>query len=288
MRVNYNNFLPISRNLATGLLSLMLCTACSSEPKELPLEPASAAITGEMGEYVEVVPGMYTISSSDKYGAALETRIKVRIKKALPANKEAESLSLDILNGNTMPVAGLKKFEVDGFKAYNELESLNSLLRTGTGEIILPFYMGGNKDDAAESVEAHQVEAKKFAVAGMLRDKAKEEAASTSASTENSSDPEDCDKFLTDFEKYVGSYAALANKMAKNPADLSLMTEYTAMATKAQEMQQDKPDACATDAAFMKRYTCIMAKMTKAAAVQTAGMANQAASAAKLMEQMGK
>ena len=31
-----------------------------------------------------------------------------------------------------------------------------------------------------------------------------------------------------------------------------------------------------------------MAKMTKAAAAQTAGIANQASSAAKLMEQMGK
>ena len=60
------------------------------------------------------------------------------------------------------------------------------------------------------------------------------------------------------------------------------------MATKAQEMQQDKPDACEADAAFVKRYTRIMAKMTKAAAVQTAGMAQQAASTAALLEKMKK
>jgi hypothetical protein len=90
-----------------------------------------------------------------------------------------------------------------------------------------------------------------------------------------------CDKFLTDYEDYANSYAALAAKYAKNPMDMSITQEYTEMAAKAQEMQQDKPDACEADAAFMKRYTRVTAKVTKAAAAQMQG-------SAKMLEQMSK
>lgn len=90
-----------------------------------------------------------------------------------------------------------------------------------------------------------------------------------------------CDKFLTDYEDYANSYAVLAAKYAKNPMDMTIVQEYTEMATKAQEMQQDKPDACDSDGAFMKRYTRVTAKVTKAAAAQMQG-------SAKMLEQMSK
>ena len=287
MLINYDAFLLVVRNLTAGLMGLTLCAACSSAPKELRLEPGSATITGELGEYVEVVPGTYTVSESHENIMVLETHVKFRVKKALPSTKDVESISLDVLTGDAMPVPGLNKFKLEGYFS-SSLDPLRAALKTGTGEVVLPLYMNGNRDAALAAVESHQADAKKFAVTGALSDAEKLEAASTSSATESSSDPKECDKFLTDFEKYVGSYAALATKMAKNPADLSLMTEYSDMTTKAQGMQQDKPDACATNAAFMKRYARIMARMSRAAAAQTAGMTNQAASAAKLMEQMGK
>ena len=286
MLVNHIFLMPIARNLAASLLGLMLCASCSSAPKELRLDPSSTAITGDLGEYVEVVPGTYTISESHENIMVLETHVKFRVKKALPATKDVESLSLDVLTGTAMPVPGLDKFKLEGYYS-SSLDPLRAALKTGTGEVILPLYMDGNRDAALAAVEAHQTDAKKFAVTGALSNAEESEAASASAES-SSSNAQDCDKFLTDFEQYVGSYVALATKMAKNPADLSLMTEYTEMAAKAQEMQQDKPDACEADAAFMKRYTRIMAKMTKAAAVQTTGMAKQAASAAALMANMEK
>lgn len=284
----YKSLMPIARQLATGLSFLMLCASCSSAPKELRLEPNSAAITGDLGEYVEVVPGTYTFSESHENIMILETHIKFRVKKALPPTKDVESLSLDVLTNDAMPVPGLDKFKLEGYFS-SSLDPLRAALKTGTGEVILPLYMDGNRDAALTAVEEHQADAKKFAVTGALSDAEKPEAATaSSASSESSANTEDCDKFLTDFEEYVTSYAALAAKMAKNPADMSIMSEYADMATKAQEMQQNKPDACEANAAFVKRYTRIVTKMTKAAAAQTAGMASQAASAAKMMEQMGK
>ncbi|WP_216726400.1 hypothetical protein [Hymenobacter siberiensis] len=107
---------------------------------------------------------------------------------------------------------------------------------------------------------------------------APEAAAEAPASADDDSA---CDKFLTDYEDYANSYAVLAAKYTKNPMDMTIMQKYTDMATKAQQMKQDKPDACEADVAFMKRYTRITAKVTKAMAAQTAG-------SAKMMEQMSK
>ena len=101
------------------------------------------------------------------------------------------------------------------------------------------------------------------------------------AETASAGSAEDCDKFLTDYEEFATSYAALSAKFAQNPSDMSIMTEYGEMATKAQEMQTNRPDACQSNAAFLKRYTSIAAKVSKAAAAQAAG-------SAKLMEQMAK
>lgn len=274
MLVNQSIFSSIVRNLAAGFLGLMLCASCSSAPKELKLEPSSATITGELGEYVEVMPGTYTVAESNVNVMVLETHVKFRVKKVLPASKDVESLSLDVLTADAMPVSGLSKFKLEGYFS-SSLDPLRSALKTGTGEVVLPLYMDGNRDAALEAVEMHEADAKKFAVTGALSNTEQPEAASTSAKDTDSGNAQDCDKFLTDLEAVVSSYAALATKMAKNPLDVSILSEYAEMATKAQEMQQDKPDACEANAAFMNRYARIMTKMTKAAAAQTAGMAKK-------------
>ena len=92
---------------------------------------------------------------------------------------------------------------------------------------------------------------------------------------------DDCDNFLANYGAYADSYASLAAKYAKNPTDMSIMSEYTDMATQAQKMQESLPEACQADAAFLKRYTRITAKVSKAATAQAAG-------SAKLLEQMSK
>lgn len=285
MLINDNSFLSIVRSLAAGLVGLTLCAACSSAPKELRLESNSATITGELGEYVEVVPGTYTVSASHENIMVLETRVKFRVKKALPANKDVESLSMDVLTSDAMPIPGLDKFKLQGYLS-SGLDPLRAALKTGTGEVILPLYMDGNRDAALAAVETHQTDAKKFAVTGALNEKEKSEAAGSSSTAQHNSNPKDCNQFLTNLETVVASYSSLATKMSKNPLDLTMMSEFTDIATKAQEMQQDKPDACEADAAFIKRYTQIMTNMTKAAAIQTAGMAKQTASAVELISKM--
>ena len=49
--------------------------------------------------------------------------------------------------------------------------------------------------------------------------------------TEHSAD--NCEDFLNKYEDYADSYATLAAKYARNPSDVSIVSEYTNMATKA-------------------------------------------------------
>ena len=273
MLVNHIFLMPIARNLAASLLGLMLCASCSSAPKELRLDPSSTAITGDLGEYVEVLPGTYTVSTSHESIRALEIQVKFRVKKALPATKDVESLSLDVLTGDAMPVPGLDKFKLEGFFS-SSLDPLRAALKTGTGEVVLPLYMDGNREDALEAVGKHQADAKEFAITGALSDVEKPETASTSA-TIGTGKTKDCDKYLTDFDALMTSYASITSKMAKNPLDVTILSEYSDMATKLQEMENDKPDACNGNAAFAKHYARIMAKMSQAAAAQTTGLAKQ-------------
>jgi len=252
------------------------------------LEPASAAITGDLGEYVEVMPGTYTVSASQEFMASLETHVKFKVKKVLPAGKDVETISLDVLTADGMPVPGLGKLELAGFRS-SSLDPLRAALKTGAGEVVLPLYMSSNSSATLTAMEAHQADAKKFAVTGALEEVkravaargASSSAEDESGTTTSNSDKQDCDKFLTDFEQFVNSYATVAAKFSQNPADMSIMSEYSDMATKAQEMQSSKPGACEGDAAFMKRYLRITAKMTKAAAAQAAG-------SAKMIDQMSK
>lgn len=262
-------------------MALTLCASCSSAPKELRLGPGSAAITGELGEYVEVVSGIYKVSPSTESSQSLETQIKLRVKKAMTGNKEVESLSLNVLDGVAMPVAGLKEFEVGGSGYYEaELAPLRSLLKTGAGDIIVRFHMSGDRDDALETIGEHANEAKKFAVAGMLRvtEKAEETALTTASGEQSNGKPEDCDKYLAHFDALMTSYAHIATKLSKNPLDLSILAEYADMTTNLQDLEKDKPTACNGNQAFAKHYARIVAKMSKAAAAQTKGMAKQQSS----------
>lgn len=267
--------LPTARNLATGLVTILLCIACSSAPKELRLDPISATITGDLGEYVEVMPGTYTVSASHENVMVLETHVKFRVKKALPSTKDVESLSLDVLTSDAMPVPGLDKFKLEGYFS-SSLDPLRAALKTGTGEVVLPLYMDGDRDAALAAVEAHQAEAKKFAVTGTLNDKGK---ASADISTDDggTGNAGDCDKYLADFDAVMTSYASIARKMAKNPLDATLLSEYADLTTKLQDIESDKPDACNGNEAFAKHYARIMAKMSQVAAAQTKGLAKQQA-----------
>ena len=121
-----------------------------------------------------------------------------------------------------------------------------------------------------------------------MSDKEKE-TASTSTSQDSPENAEDCDQYLVHFDALMTSYATIAKKMAKNPLDLTIVSEYADMTTRLQEMEKDKPNACEGNKAFAKHYARTMAKMSKAMAAQTTGLTKQQASnMGAMLESMSK
>lgn len=84
---------------------------------------------------------------------------------------------------------------------------------------------------------------------------------STSVSTSGSSG--DCDEFLRDYEAFIVEYVKVLKKYKDNPTDMSIMSDYTRLMTKAAEWSE-YPDDCANDAAFIAKYTSMAMRITEA------------------------
>ena len=85
-------------------------------------------------------------------------------------------------------------------------------------------------------------------------------AATEEKSTESSGD---CDQFIKDYEEFVNSYIVVMKKMKANPSDMSVISEYTEMASKAANMQTDASDC--NDAKYAAKLSQLATKMATAA-----------------------
>ncbi len=79
-----------------------------------------------------------------------------------------------------------------------------------------------------------------------------------------SSTSNNCDQFIKDYEEFVNSYIKIIKKMNANPSDMTIMTEYAEMASKAATMQSDAADC--TDAKYITKLSQLATKMANAAA----------------------
>jgi hypothetical protein len=74
----------------------------------------------------------------------------------------------------------------------------------------------------------------------------------------------DCDEFIKDYEEFVNDYISIIKKMKANPTDMTIMGEYTDMATKAASMQSDAKNC--TDPKYASQIAKLGMKMANAAA----------------------
>jgi hypothetical protein len=88
-----------------------------------------------------------------------------------------------------------------------------------------------------------------------------EESASTTEA-ESTESQSDCDEFIKDYEEFVNSYISIAKKMKANPSDMSIMSEYTEMASKAATMQTKAGDC--SDAKYVDKLAKLATKLATA------------------------
>ena len=83
-----------------------------------------------------------------------------------------------------------------------------------------------------------------------------------STEVESTESKTDCDGFIKDYEEFVNSYIAIAKKMKANPSDMTIMSEYTEMASKAATMQTKAGDC--SDAKYVDKLAKLATKLATA------------------------
>ena len=81
--------------------------------------------------------------------------------------------------------------------------------------------------------------------------------------SESSSSNTDCDEYLDGYEDFMDKYISVLKKYKADPSDMSIMTEYTALASKAQEWAGKTPDC--SDASFIAKFSEIQMRMANSA-----------------------
>ena len=81
---------------------------------------------------------------------------------------------------------------------------------------------------------------------------------------EASSSSSDCEQFCDDYEAFVDDYIEVLKKYKANPSDMSILTEYSSMMSKASSMQNASAD-CAGDLKAAARMSASAMKMAQAA-----------------------
>ncbi|MFM7301219.1 MAG: DUF6591 domain-containing protein [Crocinitomicaceae bacterium] len=87
---------------------------------------------------------------------------------------------------------------------------------------------------------------------------------STSDDNSTSNTAGDCEQFCSDYEAFANDYVSIMEKYKANPADPSILQEYSEMATKASDMQSSA-SKCTADPAVAARITKVLEKIAKAA-----------------------
>ena len=90
----------------------------------------------------------------------------------------------------------------------------------------------------------------------------KTEESSSTTEVESTESKSDCDEFIKDYEEFVNSYIKIAKKMKANPTDMTIMSEYTEMASKATTMQTKAGDC--TDAVYVDKLAKLATKLATA------------------------
>jgi hypothetical protein len=73
----------------------------------------------------------------------------------------------------------------------------------------------------------------------------------------------DCGDWLKSYEAYVDKYIVIIKKMKANPADASIMGDYTQLMGQAAKWAT-MPDDCSGDMAFLAKFTKMQTKLSKA------------------------
>lgn len=283
---------------SSAFLGLTLLTGCGSSVEkeevkfDMPDPPkisltAVQAIEGPLAGYMEAVPGDYELeltSSSEGYYGKISIKFRfiksIEVPEGRGYNIFGPSLDGKVLDEQGRPLNMWLRF--------GDMTELATYLKKGSGEEWFQFSAGiGDEIETYQKTEEEikkqvdtylgnlakakqvrilseiipeefEIQSNSSSGSGSSSDTGNE---STSVSTSGSSG--DCDEFLRDYEAFIVEYVKVLKKYKDNPTDMSIMSDYTRLMTKAAEWSE-YPDDCANDAAFIAKYTSMAMRITEA------------------------
>jgi hypothetical protein len=226
------------------------------------LQPQSTEISGELGQYLQIVDKAYEIEGNNKEWSL--TLTVEAIKPTGPINTGGwmcAEMSLTLLNDNGMPISGFSPATM--FEGNNELRNI---LVSGSGQAFLKF-----KDYEPKADSLIKTVAKSFMISGRpLTDHidsaqvsktetttvGEEESSSNSTSVASS-----CEQWLNDYDSWVTKYIAFMRKYKKNPADMSMLSDYSRLTSEMTKWTKGNSDC--DDAVSIARMTEIANRMNR-------------------------
>ncbi len=258
----------------TPFLCAFILASCGSSESKTPsvppkpivvvasLAPDTYAISGPLGEYLRIVDKSYDVEANDReFNLTLTVEV---IKPTGPINTggwKCAEMSLTLLNDNGMPISEFSPATM--FEGNNELRNI---LVSGSGQAFLKF-----KDYEPKADSLIKTLAKSFMISGRpLTDHIDpaqvsktetttvEEEESSSNSTSASSS---CEQWLNDYDSWVTKYIAFMRKYKKNPADMSMLSDYSRLTSEMTKWANGNSDC--DDAASIARMTEIANRLNR-------------------------
>ena len=265
---------------------LLMCLASCSEENSVTLKVE--AELGELADYIKLTDQEVVVNMSDEKNddgvdcKVITSSLALEVTKSVASNYDMD-FDVEVLDENHVNIGTLPGFKIEEGYDYDngelshflnagsvraqmraskkvvkltpkEQEKWNKILKEGAYILIKPGYSGAKY--AEYKAKSSNTEVLESSNGTITEDE--DTADSSSASSQ------DWDAMLDSYEEYVDRCISIAKKMAEG--DMTAMTEYPALMSKAQEFCDKMENAKGSmSASQLARYTKLTEKMLKAA-----------------------
>lgn len=250
--------------LSVVLITLCGLCACGGSSTKITMTNEDCECSGEVlawgdvDDFFEVVPGVYTISEKDGKLLMPVTVVKTKNEKLSRYAVEGLVCSLGSDIDHDLEINGkdVEFYACDKFASYREL------CNCSVGEkVTIPFEYLADETMLKAVKAALTSECKIREICLDLEDEEDDDASAKVSKSKSSST--NWDAILDEYESFVDKYIALAKKASAG--DISALTEYAEYMEKAEDLADDLEDAeDEMTAAQIARYSKISMKLTNA------------------------
>lgn len=265
---------------------LLMCLASCSEENSVTLKVE--AELGGLADYIKLTDQVVVVNMSDEKNddgvdcKVITSSLALEVTKSVASNYDMD-FDVEVLDENHVNIGTLPGFKIEEGYDYDngelshflnagsvraqmraskkvvkltpkDQEKWNKILKEGAYILIKPGYSGAKY--AEYKAKSSNTEVLESSNGTITEDE--DTADSSSASSQ------DWDAMLDSYEEYVDKCISIAKKMAEG--DMTAMTEYPALMSKAQEFCDKMENAKGSmSASQLARYTKLTEKMLKAA-----------------------